>query len=100
MNTTEIIRAIRSASEVVTSKLTKMSKPVSEKNLRYVATISANGDKEIGKMIADAYSKVGKKGTVTVDMSRTTDTYSEITSGMRVDRGWSAPQFVTDTVKQ
>ena len=100
MNTTEIIRAIRSASEVVTGKLTKMSKPVSEKNLRYVATISANGDKEIGRMIADAYSKVGKKGTVTVDMSRTTDTYSEITSGMRVDRGWSAPQFVTDTVKQ
>jgi len=61
-----------------------------------VATISSNNDKELGRVIADVYSNVGKDGVVTVDRSKTSETYYEYTKGLKVDRGFSSPLFIND----
>lgn len=67
--------------------------------LRQVATISANNDEEIGKLIAEVFSKVGKEGVITVEESKNTDTYVEVVEGMQFDRGYLSPYFVTNTEK-
>jgi chaperonin GroEL len=67
--------------------------------LRQVATISANNDEEIGQLIAEAFSKVGKEGVITVEESKNTDTCVEVVEGMQFDKGYLSPYFVTNTEK-
>lgn len=95
-NKTEVLRNIQSLSEKVCRILDKKSKKVNGKVLLDVATISSNNDPVIGKLIADVYSHVSH---VVVENSKTTKTYSEIISGIRVQRGWTSKYFVNDHKK-
>ncbi|HWF66116.1 MAG TPA: chaperonin GroEL [Acidobacteriaceae bacterium] len=79
-----------------TGALGKFSKPVSGDMIAQVGTISANGDQEIGKIIAQAMEKVGKDGVITVEESKTMQTHLETVDGMQFDRGYLSPYFVTD----
>ena len=73
-----------------------MSKPVAGDAIAQVGTVSANGDKTIGTIIAEAMDKVGKDGVITVEESKTMDTLLEVVEGMQFDRGYLSPYFVTD----
>jgi chaperonin GroEL len=96
-NVTEVIREINLIANNIVGKLDKRSKKLSGKKLVDVATISANNDKEVGKMIADAFSEVDM---VTVENSQTTSTYVEIIKGMKIDRGYASRVFINDFKKQ
>jgi chaperonin GroEL len=89
-------RGMERAVAVVVEELKKLSKPVKGKMIAQVGTISANNDEEIGSIIAQAMEKVGKDGVITVEESRTMDTVLEVVEGMRFDRGYLSPYFVTD----
>jgi chaperonin GroEL len=96
-NPMAIKRGIEKAVETVVGELKTMSKPVSDpKEIAQVAAISANGDMFIGNLIAEAFDKVGKDGTITVDEARTLDTTLEVVEGMQFDRGYISPYFVTE----
>jgi len=95
-NPMEIKRGIEKALAVVTEELKKLSKPVKGKMIAQVGTISANSDETIGTIIAEAMEKVGKDGVITVEESKSMDTLLEVVEGMRFDRGYSSPYFVTD----
>ena len=96
-NVTEVIRAINKKADEIIEALGKQSIKVNQKKLQDVATISANNDEEIGKVIADTYKKVGlNNGVVTVEKSQTPQTTSEVTHGMQLDRGYTSPLFVND----
>lgn len=99
MNRTEVLRSLVEQSEKVVERLKKKSKKLSSKMLLDVATISANNDKVIGKIIGDVYKGVGKNGIVTVEKSQTSETYSEVTKGLKVDRGYLSPLFANDQRK-
>jgi chaperonin GroEL len=99
-NTTQVLRDVQSAALKVATELTAMSTEITSDKLVDVATISANGDIEIGKIIADAYNQVGLSGVVTVESSATAETYAEVISGMKIDRGFASKYFVTDHKKQ
>ena len=99
-NAMEIKRGIDEAVKVVVEELKKLSRPItSSKEIAQVATLSANGDEEIGKLIADAMEKVGKDGVITVEESRNIETYLEVVEGMQFDRGYISPYFVTNPDK-
>ena len=98
-NSTEVIRMVREKAEDIIKQLNKKSRKVTGKRLLDVATISANNDKSIGKIIADAYNQVGSDGIVTVERSQTGDTYSEVTRGIKVDRGYSSALFINNQKK-
>ena len=98
-NKTEVFRQLVKATEGVIKNLKKMSKPVTNKTLTSVATISANNDSFIGGVIANVYKEVGKDGIVTVERSQTPDTYFETTKGVKVDRGYSSNLFVNNHKK-
>src|SRR6267142_2129210 len=90
-------RGIEKAVETVVDELKKLSRPVKEnKEIEQVATISANSDTIIGKMIAEAMDKVGKDGTITVEEARSVDTTLEVVEGMQFDKGYLSPYFVTN----
>ncbi len=92
-----IKRGIDKAVKAVVEDLKKLSKAVKEpKEIMQVASISANGDQEIGKIIADAMEKVGKDGTITVEEAKSMETTLEIVEGMQFDKGYISPYFVTD----
>jgi chaperonin GroEL len=95
-NPMELKRGIEKAVETVVEELKKLSKPVKGKMIAQVGTISANSDEEIGNIIAEAMEKVGKDGVITVEESRSMETLLEVVEGMRFDRGYSSPYFVTD----
>ncbi|MBI4380847.1 MAG: chaperonin GroEL, partial [candidate division NC10 bacterium] len=90
-------RGIEKAVESVVDELKKISKPTKgKKEISQVATISANNDKTIGDLIADAMEKVGKDGVITVEEAKSMDTTLEVVEGMQFDRGYLSPYFVTD----
>jgi len=90
-------RGIEKGVEVVVEEIKKMSKPVPGKTeISQVGTISANNDRSIGDLIADAMEKVGKDGVITVEEAKTTKTELEVVEGMQFDRGYLSPYFVTN----
>ncbi|MBK8464539.1 MAG: chaperonin GroEL [Chloracidobacterium sp.] len=89
-------RGIEKAVTAVVEEIKKMAKPVSGDSIAQVGTVSANGDKTIGTIIAEAMDKVGKDGVITVEESKTMDTLLEVVEGMQFDRGYLSPYFVTD----
>lgn len=95
-NRTEVLRQMVELSTGVVDKLRRRAKKVSGGMLNDVATISANNDKEIGKIIAEVYKDVGRNGIVTVERSQTPDTYAETTMGLKIDRGYLSPLFIND----
>src|SRR6266481_7584234 len=96
-NPTLLQRGIQQAVEAVVAELAKISKKVSERTeIAQVATVSANWDKTIGEIIADAMDKVGKDGTITVEEAKSIETTLEVVEGMQFDKGYLSPYFVTD----
>ncbi len=89
-------RGIEKAVIEVVAEVGRLSKPVSGDMIAQVGTVSANGDKTIGTIIAEAMDKVGKDGVITVEESKTMDTSLEVVEGMQFDRGYLSPYFVTD----
>src|SRR3989441_8005849 len=90
-------RGIEAAVGAVTEELKKISKSTKDKKeIAQVATIASNNDKTIGDLIAEAMEKVGKDGVITVEESKSADTVLDLVEGMRFDRGYLSPYFVTD----
>jgi len=89
-------RGIDKAVEVSVGEIEKLHKDVKGDMIAQVGTISANNDKQIGTIIAEAMKKVGKDGVITVEESKTMETTLEVVEGMQFDRGYSSPYFVTD----
>jgi len=89
-------RGIEKAVAEVVAEVARLSKPVTGDMIAQVGTVSANGDKTIGTIIAEAMDKVGKDGVITVEESKTMDTLLEVVEGMQFDRGYLSPYFVTD----
>ncbi len=93
----DLRRGINIAVEHVVKDLKTRSKPVNTKEMiENVATISANGDKDIGKLISELMEKVGHHGTITVSDGKTLNHEIEFVEGMKFDRGYISPYFVTD----
>jgi chaperonin GroEL len=99
-NPMDIKRGIDKAVASVIKRLDEISKPVdSEEEVFHIASISANNDKEIGQIIASAMAKVGKDGTITVQEAKGIETSCVIVEGLRFDKGYASPYFVTDAEK-
>ena len=96
-NPISLQRGILKGTEALVAELQKISKPVKlTKEIEQVATVSANWDSEIGKIIADAMDKVGKDGTITVEEAKSIETTLDVVEGMQFDKGYLSPYFVTD----
>ncbi len=99
-NPMELKRGIDKAVEVVVEELKKQSKPTKDqKEIAQVGTISANNDETIGNIIAEAMSKVGKEGVITVEEAKSMETTLDIVEGMQFDKGYISPYFVTNPEK-
>ncbi|WP_421709604.1 chaperonin GroEL [Algihabitans sp.] len=100
MNPMDLKRGVDMAVESVVADLKKRSKKISNPDeVAQVGTISANGDKEIGDMIADAMQRVGNEGVITVEEAKSLDTELDVVEGMQFDRGYLSPYFVTNAEK-
>jgi chaperonin GroEL len=96
-NATQVKRGIEEAVKQVVAELKAMSTDITdEKQIKQIATLSANGDEEIGELVATAINKVGRDGVVTVEESRSGETSLEVVEGLQFDRGYKSPYMVTD----
>jgi chaperonin GroEL len=96
-NATQIKRGIEAAVKEVVAELKTMSVDITnEEQIKQIATLSANGDAEIGELVATAIDKVGRDGIVTVEESRSGETSLEVVEGLQFDRGYKSPYMVTD----
>jgi chaperonin GroEL len=100
-NAVQLQRGMQAAVNAVVEDLKRQSREVGTERskIAQVATISANGDRELGKMVADAFEKVGKDGVMTVEEGKGLETTVEVVEGMQFDRGYLSPHFVTDANK-
>ncbi len=100
-NPMDLKRGIDKAVEIIVSELGKQSQEVggSMDKIKQIASISANNDDFIGKLIAQAFEKVGKEGVITVEEAKGTETYVDVVEGMQFDRGYLSPYFVTNSDK-
>ena len=100
-NPMDLKRGIDKATKAVVDSLRQQSQTVGEDNdkIRQVATVSANNDDNIGKLIAEAFTRVGKEGVITVEEAKGTSTTVEVVEGMQFDRGYISPYFVTNSDK-
>jgi len=97
MNPMGLKRGIDMAVEKSVASIKKIATPIKDKSdIEHVASVSANNDAEIGKLIADAMDKVGKDGVITVEESKSMDTSLEVVEGMQFDRGYLSPYFATN----
>jgi chaperonin GroEL len=100
MNPMDLKRGIDLAVAAVVAEIEKRSKKVStSEEIKQVGTISANGETEVGEMIAEAMSKVGNEGVITVEEAKSLDSDLEVVEGMQFDRGYTSPYFVTNAEK-
>lgn len=100
-NPMELKRGMEEALAVVIEELTKKSRPVKNKQeIAQVATISANNDKEVGEIIANAMERVGNDGTITIEENKGFETTLEVVEGMNFDRGYLSPYFMTNPETQ
>jgi chaperonin GroEL len=100
MNPMDLKRGIDLAVDAVVDELKKNTKKLtSNEEIAQIATISANGDKEIGRFLADAMKKVGNEGVITVEEAKSLETELEVVEGMQFDRGYISPYFVTNAEK-
>ena len=96
-NPLEVVRGMQQAVDKVVEDLKRSARPIGGKgDVAKVATIAANNDVEIGRMVASAFEKVGKDGVITVEEGRTSETDVDVVEGMQFDRGYLSPHFVTD----
>ena len=95
----QLKKGIDQAVKDVVAQIKKQSIKVSKKNLKNVATISVNGDQELGKLIADAFNKIGEHGIVTTQVSDTVETTIEVKEGLQLDNGFMDSKFITNSVK-
>jgi chaperonin GroEL len=101
MNPMDLKRGAQLAIDKVIATLDEISRPISSKEeVSQVGTISANGDKDIGDLLAEAMERVGKEGVITVQDGKTLNTELEVVEGMKFDRGFISPYFVTDSKTQ
>jgi len=96
INVTELVKDIRVRSEAVCKSLSEAAIPVTDDNMEDIAVVSCNNDTDLGKLVSDAYKAVGRDGVVTPKTSPTSETYYEITKGIKIDRGYTTPLFQTD----
>jgi chaperonin GroEL len=99
INRTAVLRHLHNMCSEVVSQLAAKSKKVTSKMIADVASISANNDKEIGRIIAEVYKDIGRDGIVTVEKSQTHETYAETTKGLKIDRGYLSNMFINDQKK-
>ncbi|CAK1311405.1 molecular chaperone GroEL [Burkholderia pseudomallei] len=101
VNPMDLKRGIDKAVAAVIDELRKLSKPIStNKEIAQVASISANADEAIGKIIADAMEKVGKEGVITVEDGKSLENALDVVEGLQFDRGYASPYFINDPDKQ